>query len=530
MQQTSQRTVFGFLLLLIFVSGAIASRYQYLSDCEQTRFGEWIRFWHGDTLDGCVRTNGCFGIMQDPQFYDCVIMGCSEPEHGTGYNPGFHGGSNSIIYNAPPLPFPTRAEELRQGALIQGHFFSEPGKSYRVSLRGSSVKVYEWWTGTLFDSAADESYDIPLVGPTCMFFDDPLEVLGHLHGQLTLGSSHNVYLMDDIWYDCAIRSTHGYSLPQGFEQNCGDILEIVSERDIKIANTYANGRNDSNLRGNNQSHSDSTDIVIMAQLVALGESFTFEQQNDADSGYVFQHPEGTSHIDDRGQIFLLGALIQRRRGYVHRSNSGSTGYLKQYKFDLRFPHMNPPCDFQFYNDPRVSTDTVDFGGIPIGHTVWDTAYVYPSAFSTLGSVLATPPFTALRIEPFQGDNFAIPVSLTASHAGVFSGILQVSTAYQFYQIVLRGQGLPGGAPPHFDISPNPFNAITSLRFDIPEPGAVKITLYDVLGRVAKQLDFGNMNAGDHNVQVNASDLASGVYFVHLQTAGQTLTRKMLLLK
>jgi hypothetical protein len=284
--------------------------------------------------------------------------------------------------------------------------------------------------------------------------------------------------------------------------------------------------------GNAQTNRDSTDVVITAALYALGRSFTFEQQNDADSGYVYEDPIGTPHRDDRGTIYIYGGLVQQRRGFVHRSTNTSTGYALQLRYDERFAHMTAPCGFEFDEDQnRRTTDTLDFGGVPLGQTVWDTARIYTDT-SILGSVVANAPFYATRTPPFEGDSFAIPVRFIPPRTGLFSGILYVSTTYDYYQIVLRGRGMPGGgpAPVSFDVSPNPFNLTTTLRFSLQNAGAVKITLYDVLGRAAKQMDLTGQEAGDHAVNLNAEGLASGVYFVRLQTENQTLTRKVLLLK
>ena len=323
--------------------------YMYLTDCDQTRLGENISFWHGDTLEGRVHSNTYIAIMQDPQFYDEVSTTAPDFYHGTGYNPGFHG--PLPIFNAPAVLVPDTADALRIGAAVSGHFVGDDHAStYRIELRGSAAKIWQYPTGTPFDSVNNPSQEVTIGGRSCWFYERPVELLGHLHGQLSIGSSYNIFLVDNIWYDCVTLGAHGYVLPAGFDGSCQDILGIVSEKEVKIANTYANGRNDSNNRGNTQSRTDSTDIVIMGAIVALGESFTFEQQNDPDSGYVYQSPPGTPHTDDRGQIFLHGSVTQHRRGYVHRSNNGSTGYLKQYKYDLRFRRMKPPCFFHVQDD------------------------------------------------------------------------------------------------------------------------------------------------------------------------------------
>jgi hypothetical protein len=516
--------LFAVFFSLLLAGQARAYRYFYLSDCEQTRLGEYVCFGFGDTLDGPMRTNTQF-CLRGP----CVIMDTiclwDEP----------HDWDSTIVFLVPPQYncgsslAPADAEHMRRVALQQGRFRSDPGKSIRLYLHGDSITFCRWWTGTLFDST--DSWTEEVINEECLFFDTPLEVQGHLTGELYIGCSHNILLMDDVVYDDADPVT-GWT-----PETSNNMLLLASEREIKIANTYANGRNNSNGLGLNQTNRDSTSIVITAALYALHESFTFEQQNDPDSGYVYQDPPGTIHRDDRGTVYLFGSITQHRRGYMHRSNNGSTGYLKYWRYDHRFRTRFNPYPFFTEISHCRTTDTLDFGGIPVGQIARDTAYVCmwtDGGFGNLGSITATPPFGAQRIPPFYGERFAIPVSITPAHVGLFTGILQVMTDEYPYinEIVLRAFALPGGAPQHFSltVSPNPFNLTTTLHYSVPQAGAVKIVLYDVLGRIAKQTDLERVSAGEHTVQINASELASGVYFVHLRAGDQTLTRKVFLLK
>ena len=78
--------------------------------------------------------------------------------------------------------------------------------------------------------------------------------------------------------------------------------------------------------------------------------------------------------------------------------------------------------------------------------------------------------------------------------------------------------------------PNPFNPATTIAFDLPESGKVKLTVFDVLGREVKTLLDGRRNAGSYEVSFDASDLASGVYIYRLSTQQQALARRMLLVK
>ncbi|MFK7848676.1 MAG: T9SS type A sorting domain-containing protein [Rhodothermales bacterium] len=78
--------------------------------------------------------------------------------------------------------------------------------------------------------------------------------------------------------------------------------------------------------------------------------------------------------------------------------------------------------------------------------------------------------------------------------------------------------------------PNPFNPSTTIGFDLPESVHVRINVYDMLGRPVHTLIDEDMPAGKHEVQFDASDLASGVYFYQMQAAEEVHLKKMLLLK
>ena len=78
--------------------------------------------------------------------------------------------------------------------------------------------------------------------------------------------------------------------------------------------------------------------------------------------------------------------------------------------------------------------------------------------------------------------------------------------------------------------PNPFNPATNIKFDIPNSGNVSLKIYDQLGNEMTSLVDGFKNAGSYNISFNASELPSGVYFYKLNTNGNSIAKKMLLIK
>ena len=83
--------------------------------------------------------------------------------------------------------------------------------------------------------------------------------------------------------------------------------------------------------------------------------------------------------------------------------------------------------------------------------------------------------------------------------------------------------------------PNPFNPQTEIRFTLPDPGLVHITIYDVAGELVGVIASGLYEAGDHAVAWDGTDdrgryLPSGVYQAKLQAGGQTLISKLTLVR
>ncbi|MCP4632826.1 MAG: T9SS type A sorting domain-containing protein [candidate division Zixibacteria bacterium] len=78
--------------------------------------------------------------------------------------------------------------------------------------------------------------------------------------------------------------------------------------------------------------------------------------------------------------------------------------------------------------------------------------------------------------------------------------------------------------------PNPFNATTTISFDIAHDGNVDLSVYNLAGQHIETLINGNFNAGHHTVTWNASTYSSGIYFSKLTTDNNTQTKRMTLLK
>ena len=78
--------------------------------------------------------------------------------------------------------------------------------------------------------------------------------------------------------------------------------------------------------------------------------------------------------------------------------------------------------------------------------------------------------------------------------------------------------------------PNPFNPTTNIKFDLPEDINVSLAVYDINGRLVKEMQSGMMDAGYHSMVWNANTTASGMYFIKLHAGTFLKTQKIMLVK
>lgn len=305
------------------------ANYMYLTNIEDTRYQEIIWFWTPDTLWGRTHSNDFIGLKYSPQFYGPVSTSQERFIYNTPQNIYF---AIPPIFNAPPVYFPTTANTIRAAA---APFISDRGGRMMTWVRlvgDAGIRIYQYPLG----SAPRESlvWDQGPPNWQALFIDGECEVEGTLTGTLTIGSSGDMWLIDDVKYTGSNPRTGFFGNDTPEEGGMLNMLGLVSEKNIIIQNNWRNGKENGWYVALNDYNRHS--IAINAGMVALGESFTFQHQNDDWELY-----QGTTP-DERGYIFLKGAVTQWRRGYVHRSNHIGTGYGKAYHYDFRFDRRPPP--------------------------------------------------------------------------------------------------------------------------------------------------------------------------------------------
>ena len=110
-------------------------------------------------------------------------------------------------------------------------------------------------------------------------------------------------------------------------------------------------------------------------------------------------------------------------------------------------------------------------------------------------------------------SFIVPVHLKVEAVVGVENELNVPTVYELYQNY-----------------PNPFNPTTIIKYAVLKTSKVSLALFTILGEEIATLVNEEKTAGNYEVEFNASNLPSGVYFYRLQAGEFISTKKMMLLK
>jgi hypothetical protein len=88
----------------------------------------------------------------------------------------------------------------------------------------------------------------------------------------------------------------------------------------------------------------------------------------------------------------------------------------------------------------------------------------------------------------------------------------------------------------FQNYPNPFNPSTVIKYAVPFESNVNIRFYNSLGQNVREVNEGNRQPGNYEINFNSSGLASGIYFYSIKALSSdgkndfSAVKKMILLK
>lgn len=160
------------------------------------------------------------------------------------------------------------------------------------------------------------------------------------------------------------------------------------------------------------------------------------------------------------------------------------------------------------------------GNLGEGHlvTTWHPNQADPGGF---------PIFNFQRTPPPQGAQV-----LQMGNADL-RGIDIVMQPVEHYASVGDDPGTPVAPPSGFELRgayPNPFNDVTVITFALPTRAFVRLSIYNLLGRKVGEVLAEPLDAGSHQVPFSGGGLATGFYFIQMQSGGYEATAPLILMK
>ena len=196
---------------------------------------------------------------------------------------------------------------------------------------------------------------------------------------------------------------------------------------------------------------------------------------------------------------------------------------------------------------RLNTAKMDIGLVLLGKSKDTTITISNTGsdtlrISTINNSLPgiTIKSTFLSIPPngFAVDTIRFAPTVVGPISGALLILSNAPTSPDTVRVTASGvTGATGiaheGVPQAFGVKqnyPNPFNPSTTIRYELPKPAIVSLKIYSTLGQLLATLEDAKKEAGYYQVQWNASNVPSGIYFYRLQAGEYTEAKKMILLR
>lgn len=208
---------------------------------------------------------------------------------------------------------------------------------------------------------------------------------------------------------------------------------------------------------------------------------------------------------------------------------GAYNYMRGYKMD-KTPYMNPAFNppvrtkYVFSGDPELNTGWTRKKGYIYNCGGNDTGLYVPQVYGGDKRFHLNTGADNLRIFPndTQRIYFAQMIALGSSNENSVTQVKRLSDIADIVFIKDIEKKLyncmSAPMPRDFTISqnyPNPFNNSTIIQYTVPGTSYIKIVIYDLLGREISRPVDGQVPAGFHEVNFNAANLSSGVYFYRM---------------
>ena len=228
---------------------------------------------------------------------------------------------------------------------------------------------------------------------------------------------------------------------------------------------------------------------------------------------------------------LFGGKATAHKAKVNFTESGlarseSAASTANLVIDAKEPIHGVQFDIKYNPSEIKSIIPQTISGFEVSYNELSEGLIRGLVFSFQG--LALPenlPFEFVNVEGFEGTStIEFKDFILAGSTGNNVEVETQSFDINFSDSVLPVKTELSGS------YPNPFNPTTSINYGLEKDGHVEIMIYDAAGRLVEELVNGHKDGGSYSVNWNASNQASGMYFVKMVAGDVVQTQKLVLLK
>jgi choice-of-anchor B domain-containing protein len=244
--------------------------------------------------------------------------------------------------------------------------------------------------------------------------------------------------------------------------------------------------------------SDPTDPVLLRRHNIGAAGYVHQVWVSEDNNYMMTTEETPGRtvkvwdIGDLNDIRLISEYLGESQLAHNAYIRGDYVYISHYESGLKvldFSNPSEVTEFGFY-DTYLQADSPDYNG------AWG---VYPFAQNGL-----------IFVSDIQSGLYVLRLDDVVSVEAEKPKVPEVFSLERNY--------------------PNPFNPSTTIEFELPEAGPVRLTIHNAKGQEVTTLVDRRLSAGRHRYIWQAEGLPSGVYFYRLHSGKNSQTRKMVLIK
>jgi len=80
------------------------------------------------------------------------------------------------------------------------------------------------------------------------------------------------------------------------------------------------------------------------------------------------------------------------------------------------------------------------------------------------------------------------------------------------------------------VYPNPSRGKVRVGYQLAAKSQATVSVFNIEGRIVKQINFTSANAPSGNIDMDVSDLSNGTYFVKIKSGNQSVTQKLIIEK